>query len=209
MLDRNSQMNSCQLFFCDSTLPQEAWSCPPLWSAWHWRVINWHGLITHAEGWLATDNHVIAPDFFDWLFTIHQLEITVNADLYLAQSLNLAPLRNTVRNQISPQQNQRKIVVLVNLTVAQISLTVYEVNRTSFLPGFILCLTSFLKLSPSHMCMCVWTSADPPEDENYITRAVVERGRPKYTLGLINLVLSTLDTASSLLMFLYCKTIDA
>ncbi len=41
----------------DSTLAHEVWGCPPLWSAGHWGVIDRHGVITHAELWLATDRH--------------------------------------------------------------------------------------------------------------------------------------------------------
>ncbi len=114
-------MNSCLVMLSDSTLAHEVWGCPPLWSAGHWGVIDRHGVITHAELWLATDSHsgdVIAPDFFSWLFAIDQLEIRVNADLYLAQNLNLASLRKTVRNEISPSQNWWQTVLTVHLPVA-------------------------------------------------------------------------------------------
>ncbi len=117
----------------DCTLTHKVWDSPPLWSAGHWGVIDRHGVITHAELWLATDSHfgdVIAPDFFSWLFAVDQLEIPVNADLYLAQNLNLASLRNTAINEISPSQNWWQTAQSI-CCPEQISLTLYQVMRKS------------------------------------------------------------------------------
>lgn len=78
------------------------------------------------------------------------------------------------------------------------------IKNPSILPAFFLCSSSFPKLQKKKVtricsCTCLRTSTEPPEDENYIARTFVECGQLKYTLGLINLLLHTLDTVGSVI----------
>lgn len=132
------------------SMTQEGSSLPPLWSAHYWRIIDWHGVITHTEVWMAFNTQwedLIAQYFFTWPFTIHQLEVSVHADLDLTQSLKLASLKKKCKLWIVSLWITHSMLVLYFYYRHKLKTDSLRAKHT-----FIIWLWTLYRITQKHVC---------------------------------------------------------